>query len=479
DFLPTLENTREFYPPETQAALTAVLHNRDPAAAAFDLELPFTTATGRSCWARWIGRTEFRPDGTPERVHGAAQDVTAHHESETARRELEAQLFQAQKMDTLGTLAGGIAHDFNNLLTGIIGFHELAADFFPADHPARPLLGEARGASLRARALVEQILTFGRRSPGGAHVPLDLGPVVEEARRFLRSTLPAMITIELRLAPGCPPVFGDATQIHQVLLNLGSNAGHAMRARGGTLVIEIAPAAPTAELALLGADPAGEGFVRLSVTDDGHGMDEATRRRIFDPFFTTKNTREGTGLGLAVVHGIVRTHGGTIHVDSKPGEGAAFHIYLPVAPAEQDAVAPSFAPSPRGAGELVAIVDDEELVAQCAHLLLENNGYTTATFGSATEALAAIQAEPARFALLVTDETMPYMQGTELIAAARKIRSDLPVVIMSGYFSVISPETFVGLGQAERLPKPFTNEELNAAVHRALQSAAVAGDLAR
>jgi PAS domain S-box-containing protein len=464
---PTLEEACSYYPEDALATIDAALYSRTPADPAFDFELPLITAKGRRIWVRILAHALFRDD-KPTLLQGAIQDVTARHESDEARRELEGQLFQAQKMETLGTLAGGIAHDFNNLLTGIIGYHELAADSVPEDHPARACLSEARNASLRARELVEQILTFGRQSAGGGHTPLDVGLVVEEARRFLRATLPATVVIEHRLAPYCPNVLGDATQIHQVLLNLGSNAAHAMRHHGGILTIAVEPAEVTPDLALsLGGPPAGS-YVRLSVTDTGHGMDEATRRRIFDPFFTTKNTREGTGLGLAVVHGIVRAHRGAIDVESSVGAGSTFHIYLPAATEEGTRNEADLTGAPRGAGEFICVVDDEEVVGSCTKLVLESKGYRSVVYGSAEQCLEVLEHNPAGCALLVTDQTMPGMQGTELVATLRKVNPSLPVVIMSGYFSKIAPHVLDELGQVELLAKPFTTDELAHAVHRAL-----------
>ena len=470
-FQPSLEASRSFYPENPMETWPGIFAEGAGLTPEFDQEIRLITARGTERWTRILGRTEFAADGNPLRVHGTMQDVTARHESEAARRELEVQLFQAQKMETLGTLAGGIAHDFNNLLTGIIGYHELAADSVPEDHPARACLNEARHASLRARELIEQILTFGRQSSGGGHVALDLVTVIEEARRFLRSTLPATVSIELHISPKLPPVLGDATQIHQVLLNLGSNAAHAMRARGGLLTITAEPAQITSDLAFfLGGSPSGA-YICMSVSDTGHGMDEATRRRIFDPFFTTKNTREGTGLGLAVVHGIVRAHRGAIDVESKPGEGAVFHIYLPTATPENEIIDSEEIPSPRGKGELVLVVDDEEIVGTCTKLVLENKGYAVAVYRSAEECIAAVEGGLYSCSLLITDQTMPGMQGIELITNLRKRTPALPVVLMSGYFSKISPAALDDLGQVELVAKPFTTDELTHAVHRALHPA--------
>ncbi|HVS51646.1 MAG TPA: PAS domain-containing protein [Opitutaceae bacterium] len=466
-FHPTIEGMWQFFTDDALETFQAALRDATPTHPSFDIELPVLTARGRRIWVRILGHGEFRHSRATS-VRGAIQDITARHESEEARRELETQLFQTQKMETLGTLAGGIAHDFNNLLTGIIGYHELAADSVPEDHPARACLNEARHASLRARELVEQILTFGRQSTSTEHGPLDLALVVEEARRFLRATLPANITIEVHCGAHCPPVLGDATQIHQVLLNLGSNAAHAMRHQGGVLRIALEPAEVTPDLALTLGGPPASSYVRLSVSDNGHGMDESTRRRIFDPFFTTKKTREGTGLGLAVVHGIVRSHRGAIDVESSPGSGSAFHIYLPAAGDDQAQAQANFEAAPRGEGEYICVVDDEEVVGSCTKLVLESRGYRTLIFSSAEQCLAEMEKHHNGCAVLLTDQTMPGMQGTELAAAMRKRSPDLPVVIMSGYFSKISPQALDELGQIELLAKPFTTDELALAVHRAL-----------
>lgn len=469
-FQPSMESMWQFFPPEALPKVQAAFNEASAAMPSFELEVPLLTARGRRLRVRILGHAEFK-HGASVSVHGAIQDVTAHHESEEARRQLEMQLFQAQKMETLGTLAGGIAHDFNNLLTGIIGYQELAADTLPEEHPSRQCLDEARKASMRARSLVEQILTFGRQTRGAQYDAIELAPVVDEARRFLRSTLPANIAIEVHCAPDCGTVAADATQIHQLMLNLGSNAAHAMRDHGGTMRITLEPWEVSPDLAVtLGSTPAAS-YVRLSVSDTGHGIDEATRRRIFDPFFTTKNTREGTGLGLAVVHGIVRGHRGAIDVESAPGQGATFHIYLPVVGRPKSAATAGAESAPLGGGEYVCVVDDEEVVGSCTKLVLENKGYRTLVFTSGEQCLAAVQSNPGRCTVLVTDQTMPGMQGTELAAALRQQTPGLPVVIMSGYFSKISPQVLDALGQVELLGKPFTTDELLHAVHRALHPA--------
>jgi len=467
DYEATLPSALAFHPPEAGEAFTTALENTALHGTPFDLELPLDLPSGRR-WVRVIGGPE-RNRGEITGIQGAIQDITSRHESEAARRQLELQLFQAQKMETLGTLAGGIAHDFNNLLTGILGYHELAAESVPEDNPAHPCLAEARKAGMRARELVEQILTFGRQSAGEGLTAIDLATVIEDARRFLRATLPSNIAIEADVDPSCPQVLADATQMHQVLLNLGSNAAHAMRAAGGTLRLSLRPADIAAgQSATLGALSAG-GYVRLSVSDTGHGMDESTIHRAFDPFFTTKDTREGTGLGLAVVHGIVRSHRGTVDVESTKGVGSTFHVYLPAATAH-DEKPPHLAPDePRGEGEMIFVVDDEEIVGRCTRMTLESRGFRAHAFLSAEACLDHLRKNPGACGAIVTDQTMPGMQGTELAAAVRKIAPRLPVVIMSGYFSKISPHALDELGQVELLAKPFTPAELVSAINRALQ----------
>ncbi len=459
------------FPSEARAALQATLAGRTLPAPEFDLELPFTSARGREKWVRVIGRAEFREERAVA-IRGALQDITARNESETTRRELEGQLFQAQKMETLGTLAGGIAHDFNNLLTGIIGYHELATDTIPEDHPARVCLNEARGASMRARDLVEQILTFSRQSSGEEHEAVDLSLVIKEAARFLRATLAANITIEAAVPEAIDRVLANTTQIYQVLLNLGSNAAHAMQPNGGKLRISLHAAEIDRE-----ASPAAGGatpgrYLRLDVSDTGHGIDPATLRRIFDPFFTTKNSREGTGLGLAVVHGIIRAHRGTIDVVSTPGAGTTFQIYLPVAEQPPTVDLDTREVAPTGRGQLIYAVDDEAMVGRFIKMALESIGYRVQTFTSGEDCLAALENGASTPELLLSDQTMPGLQGTELAAAMQERLPELPVIIMSGYFSKVPTQSLGELRNARLLAKPFTTDELAHALNRALPPAA-------
>jgi PAS domain S-box-containing protein len=465
-YTPTLDSMQEFFPAEHRDAFVRAIDQATRGGRAFDLRTPLVTLRGRRLWVRVIGRAEFKEDRAV-RLFGAVQDITAQEEAEQSQRKLETQLFQVQKMETLGTLAGGIAHDFNNLLTGIMGYQDLSLDTLAEGHPSRECLSEARNACLRARELVDQILTFSRQSDGGERVPVDMSFVIEEARRFLRATVPATIQIEVSVGQNSR-VLADPTQLHQVLLNLGTNAAHAMRANGGVLKLSVATVVlNSAQAAAHGNLPAAT-YLRLSVSDSGHGMDLETQKRIFDPFFTTKDVGEGTGLGLSVVHGIMRAHGGTIEVTSAPGQGTTFDLYFPIAEGEAEEPTVQQAPLPLGRGEVICVVDDEQIVAHVTRLSLERFGYRTMVFTSSEQCLQALRAEPGSCAVLLSDQTMPGLTGLELSARVRTFSPNLPIVIMSGYFSKISPRSLEDIGNINLLAKPFTMHELSRVIHRAL-----------
>ncbi|MFZ5495110.1 MAG: PAS domain-containing protein [Verrucomicrobiota bacterium] len=464
-FTPTSESVQRFYPNESRVVLAEAFKRARSDGTPFDLELPFTTARGHQLWIRILGQAEWR-QGRVTRLFGGFQDITARRDAEEMRRQLESQLFQAQKMETLGTLAGGIAHDFNNLLTGILGYQDLAFDSLAPDHESRPYLEASREASLRARELVDQILTFSRQS-GSKKVPVDLKAIVEDARRFLRATVPATIRIEVSAAEDCDPVLADASQIHQVLLNLGSNAAHAMHSTGGVMRITLTPAVIAETSAFNQLAPGG--YVRCDFSDSGHGMDETTAKRIFDPFFTTKEVGQGTGLGLSMVHGIIQAHQGAITVESTPGHGTTFTFYLPVAEVQETPVSSAGGDTPRGQGELVAIVDDEDLVRSFAQISLERAGYRVIAFDRAATCLEEMRGRVGEIAVLLTDQTMPGMNGMELVTEIRSIAPTLPVIIMSGYYSRIAPEMLQQMGYVSLISKPFTNEELAHAVHRSVE----------
>jgi PAS domain S-box-containing protein len=377
-------------------------------------------------------------DGRTIGVLGIARDITERRHAEGQRQVLEAQLREAQKMESLGTLAGGIAHDFNNVLGAIRGHAELARELLPPGHPARDNLEQIGRAGRRARDLVQQILAFSRRQPQCMQRQ-PLRPLVEETVALLGATLPARVRLSSRLDDAPLSVNADATQIQQVLMNLGTNAWHALGDGSGEVEIGLRTVVLEAPQAQALGLPAAGRWAQLWVRDTGAGMDEATRARIFEPFFTTKAPGKGTGLGLSVVHGIVSAHGGAIGVVSAPGAGSRFDVYLPVAaPAAEDAPAAADAPLPApasGRGSCVLVVDDDEVMLLMVEQLLSRHGWRVSTRSRAADALALVRTDPQAVDAVVTDFNMPDGSGLELAAALKVLRPDLPVLVSSGYLS--------------------------------------------
>ncbi len=380
------------------------------------------------------------------------------------RQQLEEQLRQSQKMEAIGQLAGGIAHDFNNILAAISGNTELALEDTASDHPAREFLEEIRNSSARAKRLVQQILAFSRRQPLDRRV-ISLEPIIEESTDLLRASLPASVGLDMEVDAGVPPVLADATQMHQVLVNLCTNAWHALEGQSGRIVVRLKSVALTADSVkpLVGLRPGN--FVYLSVSDTGIGMDAATRARIFEPFFTTKEPGKGTGLGLSVVHGIVQGHDGAIVVRSQPGEGTVFEIYFPAATAiEETAAAP--APALRGQGQHILFLDDEAPLVTLAQRLLERRGYRFSGFTRASEALRAFAEKPDEFQLVITDLSMPGASGLHFASDILKLRPDVPVVLCSGHVTEELREHARRAGIREVLYKPNTVDEFGETIHR-------------
>ncbi len=392
-------------------------------------------------------------------VIGFIRDLTARKKAETEKAELEGQLRHVQKMETIGTLAGGIAHDFNNLLTPIRGGVELAIRQLPQDSPLLDDLLPLRDASIRAGDLVRQILAFSRRGDPEL-APVGLKSVVAETVKMLRATIPRTIEIKSSVEL-VPPVLGDATQLHQVIMNLGTNAWHAM-GECGVLGIELQLMAGEQP----GELPPGE-YIRLRVKDTGHGMDAVTAKRVFEPFFTTKDVGKGTGLGLSVVHGIVTAMRGVITVNSTQGQGTVFDVWLPVVEAERK-TAIEVADQVVAGSEHVLIVDDETQVADVERRILEHLGYRATVRASGQEALDAFRQAPADFDVVVTDHGMPDMTGLQLARELCAIRPDIRLVLATGYSDVTLSESARECGFHQQLQKPVTIEELGAAVRRAL-----------
>jgi signal transduction histidine kinase/CheY-like chemotaxis protein len=412
-------------------------------------------------WLQAKGRMLLDPEGKPVRVVGFMLDVTDRRQAEDELRRMERQLRQVQRLEAMGTLAGGIAHDFNNLLGAILGYGEMALRDAPAGSRLRRDLGSIMVAGERGRALVDRILAFSR-SGVGERVAVRVEDVVRETLQLFASNVSPDIVIEEALRGGRAAVMGDATQIHQVLMNLVTNAAQAMPA-GGTLRISLDCARmDVPRAATTGAISAGDHVV-LKITDTGSGIPPEIIERIFDPFFTTKEVGVGTGLGLSLVHGIVTGLGGVIDVATTVGKGSVFTVYLPRAGDIGESSAgtrPAQPTSQRGDREQVLIVDDEESLLTLATETLSELGYLPLGYTSSAAALEAFSADPLRFAAMITDESMPGMSGSELIRKVRKIRPAMPILLVSGYLSATVVRRAREAGADEVLKKPLSAREL-------------------
>jgi CheY-like chemotaxis protein len=379
-------------------------------------------------------------------------------------------LRHAQRIEALGTLAGGIAHDFNNILGAILGYAEMALGRLRRDSRAWQDVQEVRKAGERARDVVDRILAFSRRTEQ-RHGPVRMRPLLEETAGLLGASLPPTIALRMRLPDEDAIVLGEPSRLQQVVMNLCTNAAQAMATEG---VIEIAlelVALDTERTLSHGALAAGR-YVRLTVRDSGHGMDAATLERIFEPFFTTKAVGTGTGLGLAMVHGIVSDHGGAIDVRSKPGAGSSFEAWFRQAeapPADDDR---SEAPLPLGRGETILFVDDERPLVLLGEEMLAAVGYEPIGFDKSSAALAAFRADPDRFDLVLTDELMPEMTGTELAIALHEIRPELPIILMTGHGGRIESRGSRAVGIREVLKKPLLSADLAKGLARHLHPVA-------
>jgi PAS domain S-box-containing protein len=400
-------------------------------------------------------------------VVAMVRDVTEKVRAERAQSELEAQLRQAQKMEALGTLAGGIAHDFNNILGAIMAYCELIKLDIHLPQQIESYLGELRRAGERAKDLVQQILTFSRRQPPQRR-PVRLEHAMRDALNLLRSTLPATIEIDVVLAGDAPLVLADPALIHQVLTNLGTNAAHAMRGGHGHLTVKLDSVALDEVTAATYPGLLPGRYARVTVADDGEGMDPETLKHVFEPFFTTKGPGEGTGLGLAVVHGIVRDHEGAIFVESEPGRGTTVSVYLPEHAVELDGVSE---PSPelvRGGGEMVLFVDDEAVLCRSVSGLLERLGYQVTARTDPAEALALFRKKPESFDIVLTDLTMPGLTGVDVAREVLRLAPGKPVLLMSGFSSSWTAESVRTLGVIDLIAKPLGAARLSQSLAAAL-----------
>ncbi len=430
------------------------------------VEAIYLAKNGRKIPMLFSGSVIRDEEGNPQGAVCNALDITERKQAEKERRHLEAQLRHSQKMEALGTLAGGIAHDFNNLLTPITGFtHLLQKKVHPKSKEFGFLQTVANSAN-RAKDLISQILILSRKTePNTELVHLEL--ITENVLESLPATIPAMITVIKEIKSDISPIMADATQIHQVMTNLCMNAIHAMPEEG-TLTINLANVENYQFTNSAGIIAQGN-FLCLSVKDTGHGMDQQTLEHIFDPFFTTKEKGEqrGTGLGLAVVLGIVESHRGHIEVESEVGQGTTFRVYLPVQESEETP-SKKVTPSLLSGEENILFVDDERMNIEVTTILLEDLGYLVTSLTDSREALETFCSQPQHFDLIITDYNMPYMTGVTLSKKIKEIRPDIPIILCSGYTTMVSREKLQDWSIDALIIKPFEQEELSQIVRSVL-----------
>ena len=384
----------------------------------------------------------------------------------TELKNLEAQLIQAQKMESIGTLAAGIAHDFNNILFAIIGYTEMSLQNIPVDSKLGKNLNKVIQASERAKDLVKQILTFSRKSEE-ERKPVTGHLIVNEVLKLLRSSLPATIQIRQQIEISNDTVWADSTQMYQILMNLCTNASHAMMEKGGILQVNLENVELDLKFTSLYPDITPGSYLKLTVSDTGQGMPGDVLARIFEPYFTTKEKGSGTGLGMAVVHGIVKSHNGIIKAESEQGKGSSFYIYLPIIDNKKKSEKKSDKPLLTG-NERILFVDDEDILVDLGKQLLTRLGYEVVAMTSSVEALELFRKKPDQFDLVITDMTMPDMSGDRLAKELKKIRADVPIIICTGYNSGISEYKANAMGIRAFIMKPLTMKDLSVIVRKVL-----------
>ena len=440
------------------------------------------TGSIETCWQRKDGKvidvllssTPLDPADWSIGVTFTALDITERKRAERERASLEEKLRISQKMEAIGTLAGGIAHDFNNILAAIIGYAELANIDSPRESPVASSLAQILKAAFRARDLVRQILMFSRQSEM-QFGPLQVNLIVKETLKLLRASLPTIIQVRQDLGD-CGKILGDPTQVHQVVMNLCTNAYHAMSAEGGLLDISLSSVDIDAEHPVQGKTLQPGRYLKLSVRDTGHGIDSEILHRIFEPYFTTREKGAGTGLGLAVVHGIVKNHHGAIQASSQVGVGSTFDVYFPKV--EDYGVESEAEPEEpvRGGNECILFVDDEPALEELGGRLLSGLGYEVVTRSSAWEALQLFKAKTMAFDLVITDMTMPQLTGEKLALEILRIRPEMPIILCTGFSEQISNERARSLGIRALVMKPFLKSEMARMIRRVLDVSKKAGD---
>ncbi len=435
----------------------------------YQLEYRLKNASGEYRNVEDLGVVLADEAGQANRLLGTLKDITARVRAEEERRQLEQGVQHAQRLESLGVLAGGIAHDFNNILSAIIGLTDISLQQLSKDSEVYADLNESLKAAHRAKDLVRQILAFSRQT-GAERSPICLHLVAREVLKLLRASLTPMIDIVDSIDVHSGAVMANPAQMHQVIMNFCTNAAHAMSSRGGTLEVRVVDVDVDEAIARAHSRLHKGPYVKLSVRDSGHGMNDAVMKRIFDPFFTTKGPGEGTGMGLSVVDGIVASHGGVVTVESRPGIGSTFHTWFPRVEAPQLEEERVRQRMPSGK-ERILFVDDEDIVLRFGESTLNRLGYRIALYRDPVEALEAFRESPASFDLIITDQMMPKMTGYELARAVRAVRADIPIILFTGFSADVTDKEFQEAGINEIVMKPVIAMELATTIRGILDKA--------
>ncbi|MBF0378087.1 MAG: response regulator [Desulfamplus sp.] len=436
------------------------------------LEAEFYTKQGDTIWTETTLTFLRDEDGVPFEMLGVSRDITERRRAEREKKKLEEKLIQSNKLEAIGTLAGGISHDMNNILTAIMGYVEISLSDVPEGSRIRQRLDRVLNACYRARDLVKQILTFSRQD-SQENIPVNINIMIKEVLKLIRASLPATIKIQQNIPSDKYILIADPTKIHQIIMNLCSNAGYAMQEQGGLLAV-------CTELMELDPDSAGKyldlkpgTYIRMTVSDTGHGMNKEIMERIFEPFFTTKPRGKGTGMGLAMVHGIVKNLGGNIYVYSEVGKGTTFHLFFPKAP-EGSQVCTIESVSIATGDETILYVDDEIPIVEMAQEMLTTLGYKVEGVVGSVQALERFKQSPEKFDIVITDQTMPNLTGCEFAKKIWEIRSGIPVILCSGFNDLVNPEFAKNIGISEYVMKPYSKQEMAIKIRKALQREQIA-----
>jgi PAS domain S-box-containing protein len=431
---------------------------------AIDLETSIISKNGREIPVD-VSANYFEFEGNAYNC-AIVRDITERRRTEETKLKLERNLRQSQKMESIGTFAGGIAHDFNNILSPIIGYTEMLKEDAPHGSDTEEFCISILNAALIAKDLVNQILTFSRQRDQ-EFKPVRVQSILKEALKLLKASIPSTIDIITDIDSDCGEIVADPIQIHQIIMNLATNAYQAMKESGGTLKITLDQVdIESSPLSFSDLIPGSYAF--LKVTDTGTGIPKNVMDKIFDPYFTTKETGKGTGLGLSVVEGIVKSSSGAIHLYSEPGKGTEVHIYLPISKKQHVIENYNLAAKIQGGNERILVVDDEEMIATMEKLMLERMGYQVVSFSSSNEALKAFGSDPDCFDLVISDMTMPYMTGLQLASRVKALRADIPVIICSGFSDQINKDTIRNQCIEGYVMKPVSRKELSETIRQVL-----------